>query len=81
MFRATLSVRRHAYVQQTFGPIMAATDNHVRFLLRQRTEKIRKQATLKKNVDYQWSREVLTPENPHVHLILPLAGRADIFKR
>ncbi|VDD86367.1 unnamed protein product [Enterobius vermicularis] len=79
--RATLSVRRHAYVQQTFGPIMAATDNHVRFLLRQRTEKIRKQATLKKNVDYQWSREVLTPENPHVHLILPLAGRADIFKR
>lgn len=79
--RATLSVRRHAYVQQTFGPIEAISDSSLRETLRQRTNKVVRALKLNSSEDVDWSHAVLSPENSHIYIILPLAGRADTFKR
>ncbi|VDN02638.1 unnamed protein product [Thelazia callipaeda] len=81
--RATLSVRRHAYIQQKFGPIQAISDHLLRDTLRQRIAKsIRllkeKNSTLK---DFDWKPINLPEEKFHVYLILPLAGRIDAFKK
>ncbi|CAI4221702.1 unnamed protein product [Auanema sp. JU1783] len=59
--RTTLSVRRHAYVQQTFAPIQTKSESKIR-------------ANLRATSNY-------TTENSHIHLILPLKGRAEIFNR
>lgn len=82
LYRATLSVRRHAYIQQTFGSLEIMSDNFFRDTLRQRITKsinLWKQANESK--DFDWRKMELPPEKFHVHLILPLAGRADSFKR
>lgn len=59
--RTTLSVRRHAYVQQVFAPLQALSERKMRSNLR-----------LGSN---------FTGENAHLHMILPLKGRAAIFAR
>lgn len=79
--RATLSVRRHAYVQQTFGPIEATSDPRVRESLRQRINKVVNGLKSNMSEDVNWSRAVLAPEDSHIYIILPLAGRADTFRR
>ncbi|CAJ0944265.1 unnamed protein product, partial [Mesorhabditis belari] len=62
--RTTLSVRRHAYVQQTFGPLQATDDSKIR-------------ANLRHFSNSSYDEEVV----PHIHMILPLRGRAEIFQR
>ncbi|KAE9415416.1 hypothetical protein Angca_004267 [Angiostrongylus cantonensis] len=59
--RTTLSVRRHAYVQQVFAPLQATSDHKLRRNLRRGSN--------------------FTGENAHLHMILPLKGRAEIFAR
>lgn len=57
-------------------------DSFFRDTLRQR---IAKSITLWKQTneskDFNWKQMKLSPEKFHVHMILPLAGRADSFKR
>lgn len=68
--RATLSVRRHAYIQQKFGPIQAQTDAEFR---RQQTYGLRDPSTVP-----------LTDNKPvaeTIYLITALQGRADTFRR
>ncbi|MFH4976229.1 hypothetical protein AB6A40_002938 [Gnathostoma spinigerum] len=79
--RATISVRRHAYVLQKFGKIEAISDDLLRNQLRQRIDKI-KRSHRNETMDVDgWLPAVLAPENSRVNIILPLAGRADTFKR
>ncbi|ETN78808.1 chondroitin N-acetylgalactosaminyltransferase [Necator americanus] len=59
--RTTLSVRRHAYVQQVFAPLQALSERNMRSNLRRGSN--------------------FTGENAHLHMILPLKGRAEIFAR
>ncbi|KJH51102.1 chondroitin N-acetylgalactosaminyltransferase [Dictyocaulus viviparus] len=59
--RTTLSVRRHAYVQQVFAPLQAISDRKMRSNLRRSSN--------------------FTDENSHLHMILPLKGRAEVFSR
>lgn len=59
--RTTISVRRHAYVQQTFAPIQSISEDDMRHNLRAGSN--------------------YTTENNHIHMILPLKGRAEIFAR
>ncbi|VDM11048.1 unnamed protein product [Wuchereria bancrofti] len=80
--RATLSVRRHAYIQQTFGSLEIMPDSFFRDTLRQRIAKsIRLWKETNESKDFNWKRIELPPENFHVHMIVPLAGRVDSFKR
>lgn len=80
--RATLSVRRHAYIQQKFGSLEITSDAVLRETLRQRIAKdIRLWTGKNTSKDLNWRRMKLSPEKPHVHLILPLAGRAETFRR
>nr|CDQ05631.1 BMA-SQV-5, isoform a [Brugia malayi] len=80
--RATLSVRRHAYIQQTFGSLEIISDSFFRDTLRQRIAKsIRLWKETNESKDFNWKRMKLPPENFHVHMIVPLAGRVDSFKR
>lgn len=81
-YRATLSVRRHAYIQQTFGSLEIISDSFFRDTLRQRIMKgIHLWKEANKSTDFNWKQMKLPPEKSHVHMILPLAGRADSFKR
>ncbi|KAM3722034.1 Chondroitin sulfate synthase sqv-5 [Dirofilaria immitis] len=80
--KATLSVRRHAYVQQTFGSLEIISDSFFRDTLRQRIAKnIRLWKEGNKSKGFDWQRMKLPSEKFHVHLILPLVGRVDSFKR
>ncbi|VDK42528.1 unnamed protein product [Anisakis simplex] len=79
--RATLSVRRHAYVQQTFGSLEAVSDGHLRDSLRKRINKIIQKKKLNSTEQLDWSKVSLPPEQSHIFMILPLSGRADTFKR
>ncbi|VDN89969.1 unnamed protein product [Brugia pahangi] len=80
--RATLSVRRHAYIQQTFGSLEIISDSFFRDTLRQRIAKsIRLWKETNESKDFNWKRMKLPPENFHIHMIVPLAGRVDSFKR
>uniref|UniRef100_A0A915DFX1 Hexosyltransferase n=1 Tax=Ditylenchus dipsaci TaxID=166011 RepID=A0A915DFX1_9BILA len=67
--RATLSVRRHAYVQQTFGPIQYISD-----------EQLRSQLRNGRNTDHT---ELINQANTKqvVYIVLALQGRADTFER
>jgi chondroitin sulfate synthase len=74
--RATLSVRRHAYVQQTFGEIEAITDEeHVRIL--------KSASTYYTNMtdDEQQETALNSKDSKRVHLLMPLRGRSTTFKR
>ncbi|CAI5438270.1 unnamed protein product [Caenorhabditis angaria] len=58
--RTTLSVRRHAYVQQTFGKLRTLPEITFRSNIRANSSLI---------------------EDPTIHMIMPLRGRAAIFSR
>ncbi|CAB3410902.1 unnamed protein product [Caenorhabditis bovis] len=58
--RTTLSVRRHAYVQQTFGKLKTISEASMRASVRANSSLI---------------------EDPTLHMVLPLRGRASIFAR
>uniref|UniRef100_A0A1I7XNH3 Hexosyltransferase n=1 Tax=Heterorhabditis bacteriophora TaxID=37862 RepID=A0A1I7XNH3_HETBA len=57
--RTTLSVRRHAYVQQTFAPLQALSE-------------------MKLRTNFRLNNSTMV-ENSHIHMILPLRGRSEIF--
>ncbi|GMR53707.1 hypothetical protein PMAYCL1PPCAC_23902 [Pristionchus mayeri] len=57
--RTTLSVRRHAYVQQSFAPLKSISENSLRWKL------------------YGEGGHA----SDHIHLILPLKGRSQVFAR
>lgn len=80
--RTTLSVRRHVYVQQTFGPIEAIYHENLVKRLKLRSN------FWKKNVKESWSHSLTTsnkvpvqPPNKDVYIIMTLKGRAEIFQR
>uniref|UniRef100_A0A915ADX7 Hexosyltransferase n=1 Tax=Parascaris univalens TaxID=6257 RepID=A0A915ADX7_PARUN len=79
--RATLSVRRHAYVQQTFGSLEMTSDAALRETLRQRTDKVIRLRKVNSSEEVDWSKVALPPQQSHVFIILPLSGRADTFRR
>uniref|UniRef100_A0A1I7U4N2 Hexosyltransferase n=3 Tax=Caenorhabditis tropicalis TaxID=1561998 RepID=A0A1I7U4N2_9PELO len=58
--RTTISVRRHAYVQQTFGRLRSLAEKEFRGNMRANSTLI---------------------EDPTLHMIMPLRGRAAIFAR
>jgi chondroitin sulfate synthase len=73
--RATLSVRRHAYVQQTFGPPEALADRKFR-------EQMKRRSLLFRNLTEELKTEAVTVEDSQrVHVILPLRGRLSTFQR
>jgi hypothetical protein len=65
--RATLSVRRHAYVQQTFGPIETITDRKFR-------QKLSKRNHIAED-------DGLSSTDSTIYLIVPLKGRPSTFQR
>lgn len=74
--RATLSVRRHAYVQQTFGEIEAITDEeHLKIL--------KSASGYYSNITDEEQKEIALNVNDskRIHLLMPLRGRSTTFKR
>ncbi|KAK0425094.1 hypothetical protein QR680_009025 [Steinernema hermaphroditum] len=74
--RTTLSVRRHAYVQQTFGELQIQSDEDYR---RQRYQS----SILAENPDVEFDNldTSMTKPSNHLFIVLPLSGRAETFKR
>lgn len=72
--RATLSVRRHAYIQQTFAPPQAISERQYREIMHKRAVYEDPNA-----VDSQSLREAIFQER--IHLIMPLKGRSQTFQR
>lgn len=73
----TLSVRRHAYVQQTFGPIEALSDSEYRQLyLLPQSEAVYN--TLNSGSNRVAAGSVSTTP---VYIVMALQGRAEIFRR
>lgn len=73
--RATLSVRRHAYVQQTFGPLQMLSDRKFREVSKRRSLAYRNMTEAVR------AAAVLRPDPHRVHIVLPLRGRAATFER
>uniref|UniRef100_A0A1I8A5D8 Hexosyltransferase n=1 Tax=Steinernema glaseri TaxID=37863 RepID=A0A1I8A5D8_9BILA len=74
--RTTLSVRRHAYVQQTFGELEAQSDEDYR---RQRYQS----NVLAESPDATFDDMDASVSKPsdHIFIVLPLSGRAETFRR
>ncbi|TKR93598.1 hypothetical protein L596_008020 [Steinernema carpocapsae] len=74
--RATLSVRRHAYVQQSFGPIETQTDEGYRRQRYLRNVLAKSPDATFVNID-----ESTFQAADHINIVLPLSGRAETFRR
>ncbi|KAI6182876.1 Hexosyltransferase [Aphelenchoides bicaudatus] len=72
--RATLSVRRHAYIQQTFAAPQAISERQHRQIIRKRASYENPNA-----VSSELTKEAILQER--IHLIMPLKGRSQTFQR
>uniref|UniRef100_A0AC34GIV7 Hexosyltransferase n=1 Tax=Panagrolaimus sp. ES5 TaxID=591445 RepID=A0AC34GIV7_9BILA len=74
--RATLSVRRHAYVQQTFGEIEAISEEEHLKVLKSASEYYSNMTD-----EEQHEAAINANDSKRVHLLMPLRGRSTTFKR
>jgi hypothetical protein len=72
--RATLSVRRHAYIQQTFGPPQAISEKQHRGIMYKRAAYENPNA-----MSVSTNKESILQER--IYLIMPLKGRSQTFQR
>jgi hypothetical protein len=72
--RATLSVRRHAYIQQTFASPQAISERQHRGILQKRAAYENPNA-----FGSEPAKEAILQEK--IHLIIPLKGRSQTFQR
>jgi hypothetical protein len=72
--RATLSVRRHAYIQQTFGPPQAIGERQHRVIMHKRAA----YENPNTSADLVFKDSIL---QERIHLIMPLKGRSQNFQR
>ncbi|KAI1704671.1 chondroitin n-acetylgalactosaminyltransferase domain-containing protein [Ditylenchus destructor] len=82
--RATISVRRHAYVQQTFGPLEAQSDEEFREQITQHSSQLQAQSLFesKNETSFDARGNIRTdPSQEKIHIIVALLGRAETFKR
>ena len=73
--RTTLSVRRHAYVQQTFGEIQSIAHKNFKKRLKLRSNFWKKLAA----DDPNYLLAIEKSMRPTVNIIMALKGRAEIF--
>lgn len=71
--RATLSVRRHAYIQQTFGPPQAISERQHRAIMHKRA------GYENPNASNSVVKDLVLQER--IYLLMPLKGRAQTFQR
>lgn len=73
--RATLSVRRHAYVQQSFGEIQAVEEEGFNRILKSGSGFYSNMTEEEREI------ALSAVDSKRVHILMPLKGRGETFKR